>query len=176
MPLPDFSFFARSIRDFFLPSLLKNSKIPTPVRTVKTRLIHLLLLPFLFLLGMHVHAQTGGIKGRLLLDQSPIPDETVVLKNAEGRIVNGTMTDEFGSFQFRDVPPGTYIVVGKYKDFEAEVECVVNAGESLPVSLQCKKKSLFQWIPGGNLERKNLPVYTCIPALEGGDAVSHRKV
>ena len=134
------------------------------------RLLHLLLLPFL-LLGLSANAQMGSIKGRLLLDQSPISDETIILKNAEGRIFNGTMTDEFGDFKFHDVPPGTYIVVGKYKDFEAEVECVVNPGIEVPVALRCKKKSLFQWIPDGNMHRLNLPVYTyqTVPRIQHSD-------
>jgi hypothetical protein len=127
---------------------------------LKTRLLFALLLPLFLLVSFDAEAQMGMIKGKLLLDQSPLGDETIVLKNIEGRIFNGTMTDEFGEFIFRDVPPGTYVVAGRYKDYEAEVECVVNPGEEVPVSLRCKKKSLFQWIPDGNLDRLNLPVFT----------------
>jgi hypothetical protein len=136
--------------------------MPSP----KTRLLITLFLPLFLLVGFVAHAQMGVIKGKLLLDQSPLGDETIVLKNNEGRIFNGTMTDEFGEFIFRDVPPGTYIVAGKYKDFESEVECTVNPGQEAQISLRCKKKSLFQWIPDGNLNRVNLPVFTlkCNPA------------
>ncbi|HEX2899356.1 MAG TPA: carboxypeptidase-like regulatory domain-containing protein [Bacteroidia bacterium] len=139
-----------------------------------TRPLHLLTFTLLLLSGLGAHAQMGVIKGRLLLNQVPIADETVVLKNAEGRIFNGTMTDEFGDFAFPHVPPGTYTVVGKFKDFEAEVECVVNPGEEVPVSLHCKKKTLFQWVPDAKPQREPAPIFTQtrIPAKSNGRALA----
>lgn len=100
--------------------------------------------------------QSGKIKGRLLLDQTPIADETIVLKNAEGRICNGTLTDEWGVFSFPHVVPGTYTLVGKFKDYEAEVECTVLPNEEVHVALTCKKKRRQQ----GDLHREMGPAYT----------------
>lgn len=106
-----------------------------------------LLLVLICLSASAVGAQTGKIQGRLLIAQNPISDETVVLKDASGRICNGTMTDEQGGFVFAQVPAGIYTLVGRFNDYEAEIECTVIAGEQVSVTLSCKKKSLFQWIP-----------------------------
>jgi hypothetical protein len=118
-------------------------------------------LVFLLCCAMAVHGQLGNIQGRLMLDQNLIADEMVVLKTLEGRICNGTMTNEKGYFYFDEILPGTYTLVGKFGDFEAEVECVVNPGEVVHVSLNCKKKSLFKWIPdAGPHQKKQTPVFT----------------
>jgi hypothetical protein len=83
-----------------------------------------------------------------------------VLKNAEGRICNGTMTNENGYFYFDEVMPGIYTLVGKYGDYEAEVECVVSPGEVLHLSLNLKKVSLFKRIPDATPYQPNAPVFT----------------
>ena len=104
--------------------------------------------------------QTGKIQGRLLIDQNPIPDESVVLRDAEDRICTGTMTDEHGEFTFSQLPPGTYKLSGRFKDYEAELECTVTEGQVLTVLLFGKKKSLFQWIPEAQPLRELRPVFT----------------
>lgn len=118
------------------------------------------LTVLLLMAAQQVNAQDGRIRGMLLLNQNPIGDEMIMLRDAEGRICNGTMTDETGSFTFEHIAPGTYTVVGRYKDFEAEVECTLSPGEEMPVTLNCKRKTLFQWIPDKSFHPAPHPVYS----------------
>ena len=61
----------------------------------------------------------------------PIPSANLTLQNAQGKTAGQTMSDSAGHFTISNVPPGTYAVVIKKKDFKPATS-IVTVGNAPP--------------------------------------------
>ncbi|MEM9078480.1 MAG: TonB-dependent receptor [Bacteroidota bacterium] len=80
-----------------------------------------------------ISAQDTGIISGLIVDKAndqPLAYASLVLKNDSGAIVNGTITDRKGSFQFTELATGTYLL---------EIEFIGYTPQQVPVTLDAKQ-------------------------------------
>ena len=85
-----------------------------------------ILIPILFFLGiMNVCSQeadvsTGELSGTLLEDKTdlPLPYASVVLKDGEGNITEGVITDEEGKFRIAEMEQGSFSLEIQYTGFQ----------------------------------------------------------
>jgi hypothetical protein len=116
----------------------------------------LLIVPLsVFLFAMHVLAgQTpytmGQIQGMVFVQdsqgQSCVPNAKVML---QAPVVMETKTDESGKFEFRDVPPGTYIIAVEAPGLVATQEVTIEVAKVAQFSLELKPTSK-QSLPGSD--------------------------
>jgi hypothetical protein len=74
------------------------------------------LISFL-LLSISMYAQTAGISGSILrVDNTPMPDVTVTALDENGTVVQSTLSQQDGSYQFAGLPaPAAYTIHPHYE-------------------------------------------------------------
>ncbi|MBI4473039.1 MAG: TonB-dependent receptor [Acidobacteria bacterium] len=86
--------------------------------------ILLLAVPLLFVFSVHAYAQTANATlGGTVSDATGalIPGVIVTATNAETGIVNTTLTNEAGVYQFASLQPGTYRVTAELTGFQTQI-------------------------------------------------------
>ena len=88
----------------------------------------------LLLLAINAFAQKneyGSIKGVVSTsDGKPAGSVTVAIKNTK----IGTITNDDGSFEFKKIKPGTYVIILSFVGFESkEISIDVKAGEEAAI-------------------------------------------
>lgn len=109
---------------------------------VPAKLLIVSLSVFLFAMNL-LAGQTpdtmGQIQGTVFVQdsqgQSCIPNAKVIL---QASVVMETKTDESGKFEFRDVPPGTYIIEAEAPGLVATQEVTIEVAKVAQFSLELK--------------------------------------
>ncbi len=95
----------------------------------------ILLLSSLSAIGL---AQaTGSIKGKVTLEDQSVEVHDVIVVITQ--LKRSTTTDEKGSYEFKDVPPGNYSIVARFDRLPDVIDRVeVKAGETATLDLKLK--------------------------------------
>ncbi len=124
------------------------------------------------LLGMLLFAtaalcQNGVIKGQVQHKGMTLEFITIKLNDAQGHFLNGTLSDEHGTFEFTHLEPGVYYLVGSYEGYVLQSRAVLGADAQVLITLS---PSLFRWIPAPPPASGLHLLYTALPAT-GSPAV-----
>lgn len=102
------------------------------------------LLLSLLVLGQWALAQSGVIKGQVQHKGSPLEFITVKLNDVHGNLVNCTLSDENGTFEFKDLEPGAYTLIGSHEGYSLQSKLILGRDEQIIITLS---PNLFRWIP-----------------------------
>src|SRR5690606_8825361 len=97
------------------------------------------ILSFLFIVGITVltQAQTASLSGKIITYEAEPVEGAIVLLSSLNKLA---VTDQHGSYQFQDIPFGTYSVIINSLGIESkQIEVQVSAVEK-PVNITVKSK------------------------------------
>ncbi len=114
----------------------------------------ILLLLLCLLQSVAMWAQSGSVKGQAIHHGSPLDFITIKLCDAEGKVVNATLSDEQGYFEFKQLAPGSYRLVGEYEGFTLQNRIILGTDEQMVVTLTT---SIFRLIPQAEPARARYP-------------------
>lgn len=92
-----------------------------------------IILIILLLLNFNAFAQNTSFSGTVYLDNNPIRDVNISLKNTDFKAIS----DSLGSFIFNNIPVGEYIVLIEYYELTNKIE--------QKITLKNNKKSIFNF-------------------------------
>jgi hypothetical protein len=114
------------------------------MKSLALRLLLSALLPALLLLSMPAWGQNGSIKGQVIHKGAPLEFITIKLCDTKENVLKGTLSDELGHFEFKQLNPGSYSLIGEYEGFSLQVKVVVGIDAQVIVTMT---PSIFRWIP-----------------------------
>ncbi len=117
-----------------------ESRIPRLIVAATTFFaMTLILVPLARAAGVGARQNiTGTVKDAL---NRPLPEVQLKLQTGDGRILGRTRSSPSGTFEFRDVPAGTYAIQAKKNGFTQGVEIVAvpsHRASSLEIALQAE--------------------------------------
>lgn len=92
-----------------------------------------IILIIVLLLNFNAFAQNTSFSGTVYLDNNPIQDVNISLKNTDFKAIS----DSLGSFIFNNIPVGEYIVLIEYYELTNKIE--------QKITLKNNKKSIFNF-------------------------------
>ena len=104
----------------------------------------ILLLLLCLLQSVAMWAQSGSVKGQAMHHGMPLDFITIKLCDAEGKVINATLSDEQGTFEFKQLVPGSYRLIGEYQGFTLQNRIILGTDEQMVVTLTT---SIFRLIP-----------------------------
>ncbi len=114
------------------------------MKSLALRFLLACLLPAILLLSMPAWGQNGSIKGQVIHKGAPLEFITIKLCDTKGNVLNGTLSDELGHFEFKQLNPGSYSLIGEYEGYTLQTKVVVGIDAQVVVTLT---PSIFRWIP-----------------------------
>ncbi|MBK5722092.1 carboxypeptidase-like regulatory domain-containing protein [Dysgonomonas sp. Marseille-P4677] len=111
----------------------------------KKRLLYLIVLFLLFVLN--ISGQTINLSGRVLSQKSQVPIEfaNITLSKQDSVLLDGTITDSIGYFEFKNLASDDYILSASCLGFETKNILIQNLAESAklkPDPVRCSSAPL----------------------------------
>ena len=114
-----------------LPTLSKHAKPIVNRRKHKVQLllrqVSLLLictLGFIIIQGQTKNESRVVITGRVIdaTNNLPISYATVIIKSEDGQYISGSITNEQGGFEIKDIPPGNYLLEVQFIGYNSSTQ------------------------------------------------------